>query len=331
MAAAVLLAGLGGGGVWAIGTLTEPCPGAPLSVTVAVEPEIAPPLREIADRFETARHRVTGRCVTVRITAADAATTARALGRGDSDVDAWVPESTNRLTEARRAGPGGSDVPPDGPSLAGSPVVFATTRPAADDLRAARVRPSWRLLLSDHAGGLWVAHRMLDPAVDTTGTFAMAALDQVANPGRAAVAELRRTAPKGVAPLFAELTGVDRFGRPLLVTSEQTMVNHNLAHRPNPAVALVPHEGTLMLDYPLAVVAKDPQRREAVDAFLSAARSRSSRITLQRYGFRAPDGTIGASQARRLGLDPAAPKPLKLPTRKELDRAAASWRVSAPR
>ncbi|HEX2315760.1 MAG TPA: substrate-binding domain-containing protein [Thermomonospora sp.] len=326
VAAAVLLAGLGGGGVWASGALSESCSGTPLAVTVAAQPEIAPALREIAHRFGTGRPRVAGRCVEVQVTAEGSAETARELGRGESGADAWVPESAIWFTVAKKAGADDAVIPPFSPPLAGSPVVLAATRPVGEELKAADVRPSWKLLLAARAGGVDLQRRMLDPAAHTTGTFAMIALDQVADPGDRLVADLRRTAPKSAGALLDDLTGLERFDRPLAVTSEQAVIAYNQSHRPNPAMVLTPREGTLMLDYPFAIVTQDPRRREAMEGFASALRARSSRVTLQRYGFRAPDGTINRADARRHGIDPAVPRPLKLPTQREIDRAFRSWR-----
>lgn len=322
---AVLLAVIGGG-AWAYVTLTEPCPGPPLPVTVAAQPEIAPALRDIADRFGTQHHRVADRCVEVQIVAEGSAKVAADLAAGRASADGWVPESAIWFTVARRAGAAESLLPQVPTALAGSPVVLATTRPAGRELQAAGVRPSWRLLRSPLAGGMTLARRMLDPSANTSGTFAMIALEQVAGARGEFLDELKRTAPKDMEAMLEELTSLERFDRPLVVTTEQAVVAYNETHRPNPAVVLTPREGTLMVDYPMAVIAQEPQRREAVEAFASALRSRATRDTLQRYGFRAPDGTINGGYARRHGLDPDPPRPLRLPTQRQIDRALRSWK-----
>jgi hypothetical protein len=324
-AVALLLAGLGGG-AWAYGTLSEPCTGAPLVVTVVAQPEIAPALRDVAVRFGTQRHRVADRCVEVQITAENSARTAADLGGGRATADGWVAESAVWFTVARKAGADESVIPPLATALAGSPVVLATTRAAGEELKAAGVEPSWRLLRSSTAEGVGLARRMLDPAANTTGAFAMIALDQVADARGDFVDDLKNTAPKSMESLLDDLTALERFDRPLVVTSEQAVVAYNETHRPNPAVVLTPREGTLMLDYPFANIAEDPQRREAVEAFASALRSRSTRQTLQRFGFRAPNGTLNGTYARRHGLDTDPPRPLELPTQREIDRAFRAWK-----
>lgn len=334
-AAALLAAGAAAGGAWTVGALpgTGPCRGDDLEVRVAAQPEIAPALREVASRFNVETHRVAGRCVRARVTAVAPAAYARdAAAR--RDVDAWVPESSLWLGVARAAD---DRVPPAAVPLAATPVVLATTRPVDAEFRAADVTASWKLLLGDEAGGLPLARRTPDPAVGMGGAIGMIALGQVAGPDEATddgvVRALRKSAPSGRASAaggsagtLADLAGDERFDRPLAVTTEQAVIAYNAAHRPNPVVALAPREGTLMLDHPYAVVARDGKRREAAEAFQAALGSRSARDVLQSRGFRRPDGALAEPHADRLGLPERPPKPLRVPTREEIDRALASWR-----
>jgi hypothetical protein len=118
---------------------------------------------------------------------------------------------------------------------------------------------------------------------------------------------------------LAELVGAERFDRAVVVTTEQAVVAYNRTHRPNPAVGFVPKEGTLMLDHPYVVTARDRRRRVAAEAFQAALGTRSAREILQRAGFRAPDGTLTAAFAREHGLPGAAPRSLRIPTRREID------------
>jgi hypothetical protein len=125
--------------------------------------------------------------------------------------------------------------------------------------------------------------------------------------------------------VLAGLADDERFDRPLAVTTEQAVVAYNETHRPNPAVGLVPEEGTLTLDHPYVVTTKDQRRRDAAEAFQAALGTRSARDTLQRAGFRSPDGTLTAPYARDHGLPETAPRSLRIPTRKEIDKALSSW------
>lgn len=320
---ALVAAGVGGGGAWALGAFSETCSGAPLEVTIAAQPELVPALRNVADRFNVESRRVGGRCVRAQITAIAPADYVRTPANTNAQrSDAWIPESSLWLGVARRAGH--QAVPAGAPSFATSAVVLATTRPVDAEFRNAGVVATWRLLLGRKAQGIALARRTADPAKGMTGTVAMIALAQVQKKpvnGRI-VGELRRGTE--VTPLH-DLAGMERFVRPLVVTSEQAVVAYNDAHRPNPVVALPPREGTLMLDHPFAITARDPLRHDGAAAFLSALGSRSARETLQRFGFRTPEGAMGAAYAREHGLTESAPRVLRLPTQKEIDQALRSW------
>ncbi|QKG25129.1 substrate-binding domain-containing protein [Actinomadura verrucosospora] len=331
--AAVLLVTAGGGGAWALGLLTLPpaCASGPVRVSVAAQPEIAPALRDVASRFNVERHRVGGRCVRVRVTAVAPAEFAR---RPDlrRRTDAWVPESSLWLGIVRDAG--GEDVPAGGTPVAATPVVLATTRPVADEFAGARVDVGWKLLLKSEVDGMGLARRAAGPAVGMSGTVAMLALGQTGGDPGDVVGDLRRSAPSpvddasgGSAAVLAGLTGAERYDRPLVVTTEQAAIAYDDAHRPNPVVPIVPDEGTLMLDHPYAVTARDRRHRDAAAAFGDALGARSARDALQHAGFRAPDGTFGDAYAREHGLPAAPPRALRLPTRKEIDRALASWKA----
>lgn len=330
-AAALLLSGVGGG-AWAAGLLPEmaACGGSPLRITIAAQPEIAPALGDIADRFNVEEHRVAGRCIDARVTPAaptgymsDAALRAKA--------DAWVPESSLWLDVARNAG--AASVPPAGTPVATTPVVLATTRPVEAEFRDADLTAGWELLLKSKAGGSDLARYAADPATGMSGTIAMIAVGQVAEGKADDVAEaLRGNAPgrpdqtSGASTaVLADLTGAERFTRPLAVTTEQAVVAYNETHRPNPIVSLMPDEGTLMLDHPYVVTTKDRHRRDAAEAFKAALGSRAARDTLHQAGFRAPDGTLAPAYADEHDLPETAPPSLRLPTLKEIDDALTSW------
>ncbi|TDD90204.1 substrate-binding domain-containing protein [Actinomadura rubrisoli] len=326
-AGALLVTGFGGG-AWALGLFSGPsaCAGASLDLPVAAQPEIVPALRDAASRFNVERHRVAGRCVRARVTAVAPADYARDPGVR-SRADAWVPESSLWLGVVR--GAGDASIPAAGVSLAASPVVLATTRPVEEEFRDAGVEPGWKLLMDGEAGGLDLARRVADPGTGMSGTVAMIAVRQVGGKKAGGVARaLRRDAASGGSPaVLAGLVEAERFDRPLAVTSEQAAVAYNGTHRPNPVSVLRPDEGTLALDHPYVVTARDQRRREAAEAFRDALGTRSARDILQRAGFRAPDGTFSARYAREHGLPEAAPRFLRFPTRKEIDRALASWKT----
>ncbi|TDC84499.1 substrate-binding domain-containing protein [Actinomadura sp. 7K507] len=336
-AAALLLTGVGSG-AWALGLLpgTTSCGGSTLRITIAAQPEIAPALSDVADRFNVEEHRVGGRCVDAHVTAisptgfmGDAALRAKA--------DAWVPESSLWLELARDAGD--TSVPPAGSPVATTPVVLATTHPVEAEFRDADLTIGWELLRKDEAGGFGLARAVPDPRTGMSGTIAMIAIDQVtegqtddADDADDVAEALRDNAPgrpdatSGASTaVLADLTGAERSARPLAVTTEQAVVAYNDTHRPNPIVGFMPDEGTLTLDHPYVVTTKNQNRQDAADAFKAALGTGSARDTLQRAGFRAPDGTLTPAYADEHDLPETAPPSLRVPTRKEIDKALKSW------
>ncbi|QKW39015.1 hypothetical protein HUT06_37455 [Actinomadura sp. NAK00032] len=69
------------------------------------------------------------------------------------------------------------------------------------------------------------------------------------------------------------------------------------------------------------------RRRDAAEAFQAALGTRSARSTLQRAGFRTPDGALNTAYAGEYKIPPKPPKSLRLPTRKEIDKALTSWKT----
>lgn len=320
VAGALLLSGAGGG-AWASGLFSAPaCSGAPVRITVAAQPEIAPALSDVASRFNVEKHRVGGRCVQARVRPVAPA------AYESGDVDAWVPESSLWLSIVRERGD--TSVPQTAQSVASTSVVLATTRPVEDELRAADVDVSWKLLRKDKAGGFPLDRIAADPSTGMTGTIAMLAVKQVdKDTGKDADVANALRKDGGSTATLAGLVGAERFDRPLAVTTEQAVVAYNKTHRPNPVVSLMPDEGTLMLDHPYAVTTKDTRRRAAAEAFQAALGTRSARDILQRAGFRTPDGTLAAAYASEYDLPEKAPKSLRLPTREEIDEALSSWKA----
>ena len=325
--AAALAAGALGGGAWALGAFSESCGGSELRVRVAAQPELAPALRDVAARFNVESREVGGHCVRADITAVDPADYVRKPASRQG-ADAWIPESSLWLGVARSSGL--TTMPQVAPSLVVSPIVLATTRPVDAELKDAGVEPAWKLLNDEAADGIALNRRTTAPGTGMTGTLALIALDQVAKPGADTIRDLRRGVPGdvsagGAAAPLAGLGTLERFGRPLAVTSEQAVVAYNDAHRPNPVVALAPREGTLTLDHPFVITAPDPLRRDAAAAFFSALGSRSARDSLQRFGFRAPDGTLAETYARRNGVPEALPRLLRWPNPQDVTRAVKTW------
>ncbi len=286
--AVLLVAGLTGG--WLLRSVGSGCAGAPLPLSVTAQPEIAPAVRDVADRFNVQDHTVRGRCVRVAVTVRESSLVAASPSRLP---DVWIPDSWVWLVAAQRRG---GRVPQLADPLATTPVVVAVAT-----ANAAGLTPSWKLLESSD-----FAPRLPDPTTSAPGAMAVAALRKVDAAGLTGFLKSVRTAEPSAA--FADFTDLPRDQRLVAAATEQQVFTYNAAHQPNPATPLLPAEGTYLLTYPYAVTATDPLAKQAADAFHDALRSRPAQDALSAAGFRAPDGTAGADLAQALGVPATAPK-----------------------
>ncbi|MCW2942190.1 MAG: hypothetical protein JWN00_5175 [Actinomycetia bacterium] len=314
-AACVLVAGLGGG-AWVLRAVSQSCQGAPLAITVAAQPEIAPAIREIAARFNLQAHEVRGQCARVDVVERASASVARELA-GPAQIDGWIPESWMWVDFARRSATGAKRILALPDSIAVSPVVLAVPMPLAG-------RTTWKAFLHGRPD---LVRQMPDPGAGAAGLVTMLAADRL-DPGGPGVAGISATATSTT--MNAELTGLPRNKRPVVVTTEQQVAVYNDTHQPNPAAAEVPEEGTLLLDYPYTITAFDPARREAADAFHNTLRSTLGEEAVQRYGFRTPEGVLAPDLAQRFDLQAAAPRQLAQPSTDQVNAAYRAWRKSAP-
>lgn len=336
LAAGALLVPAGlGSGAYLLADRPPSCGGGGLTLTVAAAPDIAPALGEIAARFDVQLHEVRGRCARVAVRTREPAQVAAALeGHRPAGADVWVPDSSiwPEQVAARGAKPGSQ-----GTFVAVSPLVLAAPGPVAAGLRAARLDGTWNVLRrrprtsrrlartgrtrrrtgpgtaprTARSAPPGITVQALDPTRNAAGAAATLAV-QAALGARAATVPIARAADP--ARLFAALARTPGSGGPVLIATEQSVAAYDTAHPRNPARILVPSEGTLLLDHPLDVLATDPLRTQAVDAFRWTLLSDFATATLQRYGFRTPDGRIDPGDARRLGLTPAPPRLLPHPS-----------------
>ncbi|HEX6470158.1 MAG TPA: substrate-binding domain-containing protein, partial [Streptosporangiaceae bacterium] len=229
-------------------------------------------------------------------------------------------------------------------SIASSPVVLATSRAVAAELRRRHIEPSWRMLFPSYAalfggprGTTPVSVGMLDPSLGGSGIATMIAIRRIAGAGRRAgplvtsfVRGMRRNTWSDDTAMFTCLTGLARYSRPIVVSTEQAVVVHNDTRRPSPATPLPPKEGTVLMDYPFAVTTTDPVRGKAVEAFGWALSSKLSLETFQRFGFRTPQGLMNRAIARRYGVNGYPPRLVAPPRPREVDEALRTWNRLRP-
>ncbi|MFI0412009.1 substrate-binding domain-containing protein [Actinomadura sp. 3N508] len=282
-----------------------------ITLDVAAAPELVPALTAAVRRFDG--H--TGTCARARLRPADPAAVSTLLsGRGGGDrPDVWIPDSTLWTAFAR---PG--DVRP---SIANTPVVLATAAPA---------EPTWNLLLGPAAataeGRPEPAARgpraqVPDPSRSAAGLAALLMADRLVADvpdGRAVFTGLVRAIRETSAPTVEQAFGTSGAARDgaVVVASEQSVFRHNRTRPGVRAYGAVPREGTLSLDYPFLIVARDGDRVSAAEKLERELRGERTRADLSGHGFGVgpaePSWTPKADDVQRIAQAYAR---LSLPTR----------------
>lgn len=334
LAGVLLLAVGGAGGRYLMRDRPVGCDGPELRVTVLAAPDIAPALSEVAARFNVEPHVVGGRCARVTIATSDPMAVAGDLEKGRTvGADGWVPDSSmwlGRVRAAARRSAAAADVAP-GASVATSPVVFAVAAGSA----GRGIVASWRLVVGPPRH---LSVRILDPSRNAAGAAAVLAArpalratprtapgTRPGRPARRTTSVRRGTGLRQVrrAPDLARLYAAFAGHRSLIVATEQSVVGYDAAHPGSPATVLVPREGTILLDHPLASIIANPLRGEAIEAFRWTLRAQQALQTFERHGFRGPDGGLDRPYAARFGLRPRLPKLLPQPTPASYAKASA--------
>lgn len=263
------------------------------TIQVGADPAAVPWLRDLAERYNRAGHRVAGSCVRVTLTTMDAQRATAALQStpfpgGGTPPDAWVPQSSV-LLDLVRARPGNAAVlPARAPSIASSPLVLAAPPEAITSLRLDRGAPptlSNFLGLATDPGGWgsmdhpeWgpVRFSLVDPAVSAVGTSVLVALAGASTGARAdqvTAATFTSTQAKAGLLGFARATAVrassaeDLLGRVdaadstaamirslgFLALTEQDVWTYDAGSPAIPLQAVYPLGGALAADYPFVI------------------------------------------------------------------------------
>lgn len=340
----VLTLGVLTGGAWALRGASQSCTGKPIQLRVIAAPDITPALSQVAARFNVQTHDVRGRCVRVSVAERDSAQASRALsGRGyvgpQAEADVWIPDSSMWVDVARASPEGAKLLSEKTTSIAQSPVVLVTPKTVADEFRKKKIKATWRMAFPPATRALGgpssrgnVSVQILDPGTSASGIAAMIATRRIMGNSKKAgavltglVRELQRNATGDVSALYGFLSGLGDGRRPVIIASEQSVVDYNRTNQPNPAAALVPEEGTIALDYPFVVTTNDGILKEAAEAFRFQLQSRLGQDVFQRAGFRTPSGAAAAEVANRHGLSVSAPKRMLTPTAGQVNEALQAW------
>ncbi|WP_047871243.1 substrate-binding domain-containing protein [Nocardiopsis sp. RV163] len=324
-AALVIVVGLAAVGVYVFGR-SDGCGGSDIALDVAVSPEIAPALIDVASDFNAEEHQVDGSCVQVQVRQVDSANvafgiTGEGATMGDTDSDVWIPDSSlwPRLVQNQA---GDAAVTETGTSVARSPLVLAELTEFDDEESPS----SWAEVVPTTAPGQESERtvRVVDPARNATGLGTLYLLHgalEEASPDTdafnarmtAALQSLHRGASSDEEAAFLALSGGAAEAPPMMVMSEQAVWRYNAAHGDDPAQADYMEGGTYYLDYPYVVRGEESAVTRAAEEFREAVRGEDARTRLLAEGFRGPEGQIDASVLTgEVGF--AAEPPAELPT-----------------
>ncbi|GAA0577800.1 substrate-binding and VWA domain-containing protein [Actinomadura livida] len=351
----VLLTGLG---AYALTSTGDECSGdEALSIGVAAAPEIAPAVIRAARRFNDARHEVAGKCARADVRSADPAAVATLLsGKGVSGItekpDVWIPDSslwTSLVAGSGRDGAAPGFTPLGG--MASTPIVLAMPSALALQLRnlGAPAQPSWKDLLAaagtaanaeQEPGGArrsaipprLIRLQVPDPDRTATGMGVLVLADALVGGdprGQALFTGAVRTFREGIVPSvnaeFAVLgqEAGDRY--PVALAPEQAVYSYNAKRPGELAAAVYPAEGTVFLDHPVTVLARDPAKLNAGRLLGRELSSVTTREDVRRLGFRSPDGAAQAGFTEKTGLSARPPKALPAPDADRVKRITQRW------
>jgi Ca-activated chloride channel family protein len=316
-------------------------------INVAVSTDVAPPVERIAQLFNRQKHEADGRCVAVQIEPGSSAAAAALIDgqapAGDQEpIDAWIPDSSLWIVQARRFAVGAQTVQPAGFSVARSPLMIVM--PAAAAARTpAFDKASWRLLLPHSAGGPPVPDGLRvdlpDPAKSAAGLATLIEVSRLLGSGpQARVRFARFVYASAVTSYFDDPTSLASFvslaappldGYPVTVTSEQAVLAYDAANPRKPLAARYPTDaspelGSPELDYPYVLTTSDHLKLAAASLFGQALRGHYAAAVIRYADFRSADGVPDAFPASA-GLDSQLLQPAPPASASEAPTALAVW------
>lgn len=278
-------------------------------VTVSVDPALLTLAQEAADRAEKADEGLPDHCTAYRVSAAESG------APGSPAPDVWIPESSVRIS---------GDSPQAGAwtglgSAASTPVVIAVPKQLFDQTGKSGT-PSWKGAVD----GTFPI-RMTDPEQSSSALLALVA-------GRRAVGvdnEARRRFGGALIALSEDAarddgeqaeTAMEPSSTTAYPWTEQQVTRHNATGKGTPLVAVTPEEGTLTLDYPVALNDSREGARSAAQRLLEAFRSPEGLQAAAAQGFAAKALEPGATSAGSRMTDATDP---------EIAEAIRSWQAVA--
>lgn len=291
------------------------------TLTVAAAPDIAPVLSGVVEQEQ-----LTAAGCAIRIVPTEPGEVART---GKVDATVWIPDSSIWLARASAAG---LAVPAEAPSIASSPVVFALSDQATQQLVAAGASPDVAGILATRMTAAPIRVGLSDPdesAAAVAAVLAARASVTGASDARAALTWAVRSSPDDLPVPGDELLGrLSADPATALAVSEQALVAHNASAAGDPARAVYLGTGGFALDFPVAAVGDDRGAHAAAADLAATLGSAPVRSALADTGFRAPDQSAGAALTATNGVDPAHREGATPPTAQAVDDAIRSVQVT---
>jgi len=284
------------------------CQNNQIVLNVAVSTDIAPAIQRIAGYFNRQGRQADGRCVSVYVNAeSPALATAQIDGQRpspDPAIDAWIPDSSLWIDQARGFALGAKAVQPAGFSVALSPLVLVMPRAAAART-AAFGKVGWRLLLPRTAGGPVAPASMRvdlpDPSQSAAGLATLIEVGRLLGQGAPARVRFTRFVyASEVTSYFDDPNSLRSFvslaapplnGDPVTVTTEQAVLSYDGQNPRQPLAATYPTGSTAdlgspELDYPYVLTASDPTRLDAATLFGQVLTGSYAQSVIRYAGFR---------------------------------------------
>jgi hypothetical protein len=349
LAGAIGLAILLGAGVYALAG-SRGCGGDAIQLNVAVAPEVAPAMSQVAKSFDDAKHSVDGRCVQAKVKASDPAGMSTVLSGGGSvpgeiNPDVWIPDSSLWVTVVHSTPQGAGRVSLTPTSVAKTPIVVATSRTFANKIHSQGIRPTWDMLLkatdalsagavskNDMLPANSVHLQILDPNRNAGGIGAVVMTRELlqGDPNADPIfTQIVRNVQNSLSPtpqaLFASFHR-DLHGRaPVVIVPEQAVWKFNHGNPSTPASAMYPSEGLLSMDYPFTLATEDEAKVRAAGLLENAMRSAEAGKAVRALGFRTPDGHPGDGFTTQSGLSPRVPRALPTPAAGDVTDVMQAW------
>ncbi|HWD63197.1 MAG TPA: substrate-binding domain-containing protein [Humibacter sp.] len=282
----------------------------PTQLRVVADPSIADALRKSAKGFDA-----TTPCVNTTVRSEKSADTASTLATGaDPKADVWVPDSPaweQRMQVLSWSLIRKAPTVDFGPSIASSPLVFATPSQNADALDSVKLQ--WSTIAAGDTPAL-----LPEPAQNGSSLAALAEIKATANP-RDSLAfsrdmiELGKTIPATVGDAFS--TAEKAKSPTVVITTEQSVVAQNEQSPEHQFFALYPRDGTVSVSYPFVRVAGPTSGDDKKDVLITALEKQFSTDsrTLAASGFRTASdagfvakGVVANAPKTRAALDGGA-------------------------